>query len=373
VDDDPRLLAGLELRLRRSYEVVTATSAAEALGKVNRAEPFAVVISDMRMPGPDGATFLSVMRRIAPQTVRILLTGYASLESATAAVNQGEIFKFLSKPCETEVLLEALHAATEQHRLLAAERRMLAETLVGSVQVMTELLALVSPLVFGRAARIKVIAGELAEQLSSAERWSVEFAAIASHFALTTLPEATIERLYYGEDLSEEDARTVRRLYEASSTMLAPIPRLEDVRQAVQAQWLRYDGKGVPVSSPRGDDIPLAARILRVASDFDALISRGESKDSAKAMLSARQGVYDSAIVDALAGVHDPTTGSLVRDVPLGQLEPGMRIMNDVSLPNGSMFIPRGLLVTAATRERFANLPSDALAHRVRVAIPSAR
>jgi hypothetical protein len=165
----------------------------------------------------------------------------------------------------------------------------------------------------------------------------------------------------------------VRRLHEASATMLAPIPRLEDVRQAVSAQWLRYDGKGVPVSSPRGDDIPLAARILRVASDFDALISRGESKDSARSTLAARQGVYDPGVLDALAGVHDPTTGSLVRDVPLGQLEPGMRIMNDVSLPSGSMFIPRGYLVTAATRERFAHLPPDSLGHRVRVAIPSAR
>src|SRR5687768_872607 len=101
VDDEPQVLAGLSVSLRRRYEILTATSGAEALAVLARRPDVAVVVSDMRMPGMDGAAFLAKAKEIAPDAVRVLLTGYSEIDAAMNAVNQGQIFRFLTKPCPT--------------------------------------------------------------------------------------------------------------------------------------------------------------------------------------------------------------------------------------------------------------------------------
>src|SRR5512141_2774337 len=99
VDDERIVLEGLALHLRRRFDVTMAESGAEGLDAIRGSGKFAVVLSDMRMPGMRGAEFLAQVRQLSPETVRVLLTGYADLESAIAAVNEGQIFRFLNKPC----------------------------------------------------------------------------------------------------------------------------------------------------------------------------------------------------------------------------------------------------------------------------------
>lgn len=125
VDDEPNVLEGLSMHLKRSYEVFCATSGAAALDILRDKTHIAVVISDMRMPGMDGAAFLAKARVVAPLAVRILLTGQTELEAAVAAVNEGQIFRFLTKPCPPPVLLRAVEASVDQHKLLSNERALL--------------------------------------------------------------------------------------------------------------------------------------------------------------------------------------------------------------------------------------------------------
>lgn len=125
VDDEPALLDGLRRQLRREFDVVTATSGAEALRLLQTAD-FAVVLSDMRMPTMDGATLLSMVRERHPETVRLLLTGQADMESTIAAINDGQIYRFLSKPSPTPDIEAALRDAAELHRQITAERSALA-------------------------------------------------------------------------------------------------------------------------------------------------------------------------------------------------------------------------------------------------------
>src|SRR5262245_17980905 len=99
VDDEPNVLEGLALHLRRKYEMSTAANGPDALALLEREGPPEVIISDMRMPGMDGATFLSKARQLYPDTVRMLLTGQSDMASAIKAVNDGQIFRFLTKPC----------------------------------------------------------------------------------------------------------------------------------------------------------------------------------------------------------------------------------------------------------------------------------
>jgi response regulator RpfG family c-di-GMP phosphodiesterase len=138
----------------------------------------AVIMSDMRMPGMDGATFLARARQVAPDAVRMLLTGQADVDAAAAAINEGQIFRFLTKPCPPPMLLAAFASAVEQHELITAERVLLEQTLHGSIKTLTDVLALVSPTSFGRATRIKQLVSDLAERLAIRERWQVEVAAM---------------------------------------------------------------------------------------------------------------------------------------------------------------------------------------------------
>lgn len=126
VDDEPNVLAAVKRALfDESLEIVTATSAEEALGIMSKHD-FKVVISDERMTGMQGAEFLALVRERYPHTIRIMLTGHATLEAAMKAVNEGEIYRFFSKPWNDNELLFAMRSAIEKYDLEGENRRLLA-------------------------------------------------------------------------------------------------------------------------------------------------------------------------------------------------------------------------------------------------------
>lgn len=116
VDDEENVLEGYKRLLHGEFEVETAKGGEQALAAVRLLGPYAVVISDMRMPGIDGAKLLARVRELAPNTVRMLLTGYKDLDSAIEAFNEGRIFRYLSKPCEKDALVDAIQLGLEQYR-----------------------------------------------------------------------------------------------------------------------------------------------------------------------------------------------------------------------------------------------------------------
>jgi signal transduction histidine kinase len=122
VDDDSNLLASYQRQLRGQYTVDTSSNGQEGLESIFHRGPYAIVISDYRMPGMDGVTFLSRVREASPDTVRMLLTQYADLQTAIEAVNKGNIFRLLTKPCPPDALANALAAGFNQYRLVIAER-----------------------------------------------------------------------------------------------------------------------------------------------------------------------------------------------------------------------------------------------------------
>jgi FixJ family two-component response regulator len=124
VDDEPPALDGYRRILRQQFAISTANSGEEGLAAIQATGPYAVVISDMRMPGMSGSDFLAQVRRRAPDSVRMLLTGHADLDAAIDAVNRGNIFRFLTKPCEKPALLEAIHSGLEQYHAVIAEKEL---------------------------------------------------------------------------------------------------------------------------------------------------------------------------------------------------------------------------------------------------------
>jgi response regulator RpfG family c-di-GMP phosphodiesterase len=125
VDDEESILNSLRRLLRgQPYQLLIATSGAQAL-ELFEQHKVDLVLSDARMPGMDGATLLAEVHKRDPQCMNLLLTGYADIATITAAINEGRIYRYLSKPWDDEELLHALrqaltHQHTEQQQTFAA-------------------------------------------------------------------------------------------------------------------------------------------------------------------------------------------------------------------------------------------------------------
>jgi CheY-like chemotaxis protein len=367
VDDEPEVLEALRDNLRRHFDLATATSGQQAIDLAKH-EEFAVIVSDMRMPGMDGATFLTNVREICPDATRVLLTGYADMDSALAAVNQGQIYRFLVKPCPKDDLIEALHAAVGQHRLVASERELLEQTLAGSIRVLTEILSLASPAAFGRATRAKDIVLELADGTSALGRWEAEMAAMLSQIACVTLPEETAERLYKGAKLRGEEQEMVGRLPAVTERLLRNIPRLETVRTILS-------NVGKPAGQERGIEgeaapaVAFGSRALNIALDFDVLEAEGLPAPHAVETMRGR-GSYDAVLLDALGKLRGGNADGLeMREVRLDEVEVGMTFAQDVRSMSGALLVPKGYVVTAGVQERLRNMRSGTAHEAVKVIV----
>ncbi len=163
VDDDENILDAYKRALRRQFQIETAPGGQQALGMMDARNPYAVIVSDMRMPGMDGVQLLATVKQRAPESVRIMLTGNSDQQTAMEAVNEGNIFRFLTKPCPPDKLAKALTAGIEQYRLVTAEKVLLETTLSGAIKVLTEVLSLTNPTAFGHASRVRRIVRKLCD------------------------------------------------------------------------------------------------------------------------------------------------------------------------------------------------------------------
>ena len=357
VDDEPQVLEGLRDTLRRSYDTRVATGGVEAL-ELLRSEPgaYATVISDMRMPVMAGSTFLREARRVAPDAVRILLTGYADMEAAIRSVNDGQVFRFLRKPCEPEELMRTCAAALVQHRLLTAERVLLEETLRGSVQALADVLSLASPAAFGRAARVKQSVIRLAQAIGLDDRWELEVAALLAEIGAVTLPAQTLEKLHAGAPLADAELAMVDRVPAISRQILENIPRLDAVLQILDGSLQRIDGVA------ERTDIPLGSRVLRIALDYDDLNSCDVGAKVAIAVMRSRNGAYDPGLLETFATAVAASEHALpVREVSVAALPGGATLAADVRASTGGLLVARGQPVTGAILQRLSNLGTGAI------------
>lgn len=361
VDDDGYVLDGLRDVLGRSFDVRTAVSGRDGLEMLHR-EPnaYAVVVSDMRMPVMNGAQFLRATRLIAPDAVRMLLTGEADVQAASDAVNHGQLFRFLTKPCDAQELMRACAAALGHHRLQAAERVVLEQTVRGSVDALTEVLALTNPAAFGRGARVKALAGTLARAAELRNWWEVEVAAMLTHLGAVTLPQATAEKLYAGADLTAQEAAMVGRVPLVTRQLVSKIPRLEGVLEVLERS---QHAAGTETDEDRP---PPGARVLRIAVDYAELEAQHTPAHVAFGTLRGR-GLYDHHLLDLLAGVIGVGAAARVREVAVGGLSVGMTLADDARSVRGELLVARGQQVTARLVELLRNLGSGHVHEPLRV------
>lgn len=356
VDDETNVLAGIQRHWRGDFDLAVAESGVAALKILAEGDPFAVVVSDYSMPGMSGTDFLAKVRGLAPDTVRVMLTGHGDLKVAIQAINENHIFRFLTKPCSAEDLGRTLHAAADQHRLITAERELLEKTLNASVKVLTEILSVVSPVSFSRSTRIREIARKIAVKMGVEKPWEVEAAAMLSHIGFVTIPGETLEKIYHGRQLSEKEQRMFDEHPMHGSKLLRSIPRLENVAEGVLYQEKRFDGSGFPRDLKKGRNIPLAARILKVLLDFDLHMTTGKTAEQALIAMIQNAKAYDADVLSTLNNLYlNAAYGGLEKLMLITDLKPGLILARDVRTTNGQLLLTKDLEITDVILQRLAN------------------
>jgi response regulator RpfG family c-di-GMP phosphodiesterase len=364
VDDEPRIVDSLAVHLRRDYQVFAANGGNSALQMLKEKGAPAVIVSDMRMPGMDGATLLKHVKQLYPETTRILLTGEPGRDAAIAAVNEGQIFRFLTKPCPPDQLRGAIEAGVMHHRLLIAERVLLQETLIGCIKALIDILAITNPVAFGRATRVKRLTTDLAASLGKPSFWQLEAAAMLSQIGYISLPTDLVEKLYYGKRLTPDEKVLADGAPMVAQKLLGRIPRLEPVMEILAAI------RQTKIELPDGL-VKLGAGILSLVLEYDSRIAQGQNAQAALSTIRGQSARFDGKMVESLVSLVGVTADTpAVNEVPVGKLTPGMVFMDDLYTHVGTLLVPKGFEVTETFLERARNFGPGILQEKVRVSGP---
>ncbi len=373
VDDDPNILAAFKRQLYKDFEVYTALGGEQGLELLRSKGPFSVVVADMSMPGMDGITFLTKVKEMSPDTVRIMLTGHSTLDTAVAAVNEGNIFRFLTKPCPPELLLKTLKDGERQYKLITAEKELVEQTLRRSIQVLTEVLSMVNPTAFGRASRVHRVVKQICDVMQVKDRWQIEIAAMLSQIGCVIVPEETLIKAYSASMLTESELEMFHSHVSVGRNLVANIPRLEQVAEIIGYQEKLFDGTGIPADSKRGPAIPLGSRILKVALDYDSLIASGKTPPEACLIMETREGWYDPNVLRALEEISDLEKVQEIRFVTVEELSPGMVLADDVVTSAGVLLVKKGQEIVPSLKMRLLNYKKTrGLREPIKVAIQEA-
>ncbi len=395
VDDEPGILNALRRLLRpEGYRILTADSGMAGLALLEQ-EPVDLVISDMRMPQMDGAAFLSQVRQRWPDAVRILLTGYADVSSTIAAINQGEIYRYIAKPWDDNEIVLTVRQALEQGRLKRENARLLALTekqnvelrqlneglealveqrtgelrqtvsflelaqselkksFLNSISVFSGLMEMRNGSISGHSRRVAEQARRLARRarLNEAEVQDIVFAALLHDIGKLALSDRLLDKPFYSLPMADQ-AEVMKHPVKGQMALMG-IDQLKEPARLIRAHHERFDGNGYP-DRLAGLAIPYGARILAIANDFDALQAgllqnRRYSESEARLLLVEGKGSrYDPVLVDLFneknADANEPREPDTL--LKTGQLRAGMVLSRDLVNQDGCLLLAHGHVLT---------------------------
>lgn len=351
VDDDMNLLEGYKRTLRTDFVITTAASGEAGIEALTKEGPFAVIVSDYKMPGMDGVQFLSQARTSSPTSVRMLLTGYADINTAIDAVNKSNIFRLIIKPCPTEELAAILSDGVEWHCLMIAEKELQEKTLRGSIKVLIDVLSLVSPKAFSHASRARRLVKLISKEMDIENTWLAEIAAMLSQIGCVTIPDEIIEKVFSGKPLSQTEQRMYDTYPKVGADIIKNIPRLEKAARLIEPLYHQVGGMR--------EEIPIEAKILKIALDYDLLVMSG--LDSAAALLGIykREGRYDPNAVKALEKLITSENKYEIKQVLIDNLTEKMILMEDLFTKDNVLVVSKGEEVTHSMKLRLLNFKTN--------------
>lgn len=345
VDDEINILNSYKRTLRKSFDINVALSGSEAL-EMMATQKYSVIVTDMQMPNMNGLELLQKVKEIAPDTVRIMLTGNADQATAVNAVNIGDVFKFICKPCESEILIKTIQSGIKQHNLIIAEKVLLNRTLKGVINVLSDVLSLVNPDAMKDNSKILGYIKSLMKVMKIPYSWSIEPMVQLSQLGCVIFPKETIKNIESGTNLSEEERQLFAQHPCLASDLIRRIPRMEKIAENILYQEKCYNGEGIPMNEVKGKDIPLGARMLKVIIDYISFEKKENSSELAFAKLEQQQQYYDPKILSAFKIALNITVDSSIRDVNLTELTDDMIINENITTKRGQLVARKGQQIT---------------------------
>lgn len=355
VDDDYDIISAFHRNLRNHFKISTATSGAEALDIIKENPPFAVVVSDYSMPQMNGIDFLMNVKKVSPDTVRVILTGYANLDTTMEAVNKGNVYRFLTKPFQTDTLIKTLNDCIEQFRIITLEKQLLDKTLKGTIKILVDILAAINSKAFSKASNLRKISRTIAEKIEYPELWEVEIAALLSQIGCITIPQDIIDKVYSRKELNSIEEKIYYSHPSFARDLVKNIPRLEKIANDIAYQYRNFDGSNADEDTTAGEDIPLIARILRIAHDFDYFMNLGLRYDNILQRLIYDLQCYDPKIINKLSTGTFPFRNYIAKTVPFRKLRIGMMLADDIKDDRQFVLLSKGTEITDVMLLRLIN------------------
>ncbi|MGQ0711474.1 MAG: HD domain-containing phosphohydrolase [Rhodoferax sp.] len=393
VDDEANILTALK-RVFRTLDCVVHTADSGRAGlQVLAHEKIDLVISDMRMPHMSGAEFLHQVRRHDPSIVRVLLTGHSDMDETIAAINRGEIFRYLSKPWDEREVLLVVKQALENRRLLDDKRRLeelvqaqnlqlrewnaslekkvhartgelhqtmqlleaahaeLKKSFVTSIKVFSNLIDMREGSMAGHARRVADLSRSIAVQMGipDSEVQDIFIAGLLHDIGKFGLPDSVLRKPY--ATLSFEERKEVNKHPIKGQAVLMDLDQLAEVGLIIRHHHERFDGQGYP-DGLSGLSLPLGARILAVANDYDALLAglmqlRKFTKEGALQEIQQNAGKrYDPTVVRILTRLLDGATESVEcasgeLEIGTDKLAVGMQLSRDLMTRDGVLLLSK--------------------------------
>lgn len=421
VDDEASILSSLKRVLRpKGYVLLTADSGAAGLRLLGE-NTIDLIISDMRMPEMTGAQFLKKARESYPDVTRILLTGYSEISATISAINEGGIYHYLQKPWDEQDLLLTVERALEQQLLKKEAARLNAlvrqqneelqsfnarlekqvearteelrqtvlflekgeqeikQNFLTMLKVFSSLIELRSGMLGGQSDRVSALCNKIGRKFSLTEGQlqHLSIAGLLHAIGKIGLPDELIRKPQ--EKMTGEESRAFMSHPVKGHMVLTPIAAFGDIGELILHQYERYDGRGLP-SGAAGDSIPLGARILAVARDFEALRSGAIAtlplpREKAIQIIKTQSGIrYDPSVVDAfvaLVNENDAVLREKSREIKSRDLEAGMKLAEDLRTGEGVLLIVKDSVITQSNIQqirKFEQLEDVSLQISIKIA-----
>jgi putative two-component system response regulator len=314
VDDEPLVLEGLRRSVKKEFAADLAVGAEEGLEQMRKNAPYLVVVSDMCMPGMDGAEFLATVRIISPDSIRVMLTGYSDIKIAMRAVNDGRIFRFLRKPVKPEQLLAALRVCVTQYQAARSEKEKLETTVealeqldLGTLTALARAIDAKSPWTAGHSERVTNLALRIGHAigLPAGDLQIMHRGGLLHDIGKIGTPPSILDK---PGRLEPEEIKVMREHVKIGVRILEPIPCLREALPIVAQHHEWFNGSGYPAGLA-GENISLQARIFAVADCYDAIVSdrpyrKGLPTRQALEILKQNSGTqFDPRLVEVITGL----------------------------------------------------------------------
>ncbi|UXY14427.1 response regulator [Chitiniphilus purpureus] len=400
VDDESNILSALRRLFRSRYQVLTAESGPAGLALLEQ-QRVDLIISDMRMPGMNGAEFLAQALQRWPEVERILLTGYADIHSTIEAINRARISRYISKPWDDDEMLRIVDEALAVKRLQREQARLhrlverqnaelkalnasledkvrertaelqqtmgqlneahdkLKKSFITSIRVFSNLIEMREGKLAGHARKVADLARQIAQQLELGESdiQDITVASLLHGIGKIGLPDALLAKPYV--QMTLEERNTYGKHPAKAQAALMALEQLHTAARLIRSQHERFDGLGFP-DRLAGMQIPLGGRILAIANDFESLLAGAltgkpmERHEAIKNIESGRGKRYDPDVVAAfLAVVGRPDEGTAGGEVEVRSkdLQPGMVLTRDL-IAAGVLLLARDYMLDARLIEQ---------------------